>query len=302
MKRKIDLSIIILNYNAGQFVVECLESVENADKGGLTLEIIVVDNASTDDSLEKLKELNKIRTFQLIENKENFGFARGNNVGLPKANGRYILFLNPDTLVNKDTLIFMVNFMDQNDKVGAATCKLELPGGRLDDAAHRGFPTPWNAFSHFFGLENIFPNSRLFSGYGLGYLSRNTIHEIDALSGAFMIVRRRAGEEVGWWDEDYFWYGEDIDFSYRLKEKGWKIMYVPEVSIIHYKGVSSGVKKHTKEISTASRETRKRSARASIAAMKIFYKKHYFRKYPAPVLWLVWGGIWLLEKYRLLFW
>lgn len=301
-----DLSIIILNYNAKKFVVNCLESLVKANKSGYEWEIIVVDNASTDGTVEELKneKTKKLKNinFQLIENSKNFGFSKGNNVAVPGAVGRYLLFLNPDTVVAKNTLSYMVRFMDANEEVGAATCKLVLPSGLLDDAAHRGFPSPWNAFCHFFGIGSIFRTMQLFSGYTLGYLPTNKTHEIDALSGAFMIVRRVAGEQVGWWDEDYFWYGEDIDFCYRLKEKGWKIMYVSDVSILHYKGVSSGVKKHTKEISSATRETRKRSAKASIEAMRIFYKKHYVGKYPAPVLWLVWTGIWLLEKYRLLFW
>ena len=117
-----------------------------------------------------------------------------------------------------------------------------------------------------------------------------------------MMVRREVGEKIGWWDEDYFWYGEDLDFCYRIKQNSWKIMYVPNVSILHYRGISSGIKKHSREFSVATRAIRKNSAKASIAAMKIFYKKHYAKKYPAPVLWLVWLGIWILEKYRLLFW
>lgn len=303
MNSQLDLSIIILNYNAKKFIIDCLNSVARAKKEKFSWEVIVVDNASSDGSVEELRKYNSSKLpFQLIENKQNVGFAGGNNDGVPRASGKYILFLNPDTVVEKDTLLYMISFMDEHKEVGAATCKLKLVNGQLDDAAHRGFPTPWNAFCHFSKLEKIFPRSRLFSGYSLGHLSTESTHSIDALSGAFMIVRREAGEQVGWWDEDYFWYGEDIDFSYRLNERGWKIMYVSDVSILHYKGVSSGVKKHTKEISSATREIRKRSARASIEAMKIFYRKHYVGKYSFPILWLVWIGIWILERYRLLFW
>lgn len=307
---KIDLSVIILNYNAKLFVKKCLESIERASKDRYKWEVIVVDNASSDGSVEAIKKCisnfsakgGLASDWQLIENKKNLGFSRGNNAAVPKAKGRYLLFLNPDTIVNKNTFSYMLRFMNQHPGVGAATCKLKLPTGGLDEAAHRGFPTPWNAFYHFFVIERIFPTSRFFSGYTLGYLPKNTTHEIDALCGAFMIVRREAGEEMGWWDEDYFWYGEDIDFCYRLKQKGWKIMYVPQVSILHYKGISSGVKRYSREFSTASRKTRRAAAQASIDAMRIFYRKHYIGRYPAPVLWLVWAGIWVLEKYRLLFW
>ncbi len=312
MKTQPDLSIVILNYNAKNFVTQCIQSIVHQGRMSLwskrskdtkySYEIIVVDNASSDGSIEMLREMRKKTKFQLIENKENLGFSKGNNVAVPYAKGRYILFLNPDTIVAPNTFVYMTRFMYKHPQVGAATCKLKSPTGGLDEAAHRGFPTPWNAFCHFFGLERLFPKSRLFSGYTLGYLPRTTIHEIDALSGAFMIVRRKAGEGVSWWDEDYFWYGEDVDFCYRLKKAGWKIMYVPSVSILHYRGVSSGIKRQTREVSVATKETRKMAARASIEAMKIFYKKHYTERYPQSVLWLVWFGIWILEKYRLIFW
>ncbi len=303
MKTHPDLSIVILNYNAKNFVTQCIQSIENSKKNGYIWDIFVVDNASSDGSVEALQKyhVSSIK-YQVIENKENFGFSKGNNVAVPYVKGRYILFLNPDTIVNPNTLSFMTRFMDKHPQVGAATCKLKSPDGGLDEAAHRGFPTPWNAFCHFFGLERLFPKLRLFSGYTMGYLPRITTHEIDALSGAFMIVRREAGEKVGWWDEDYFWYGEDIDFCFRLKKAGWKIMYVPTVSILHYRGVSSGIKKHTKEVSVATKEIRKMATRASIEAMRIFYKKHYVGRYPTPILWLVGMGIWVLEKYRQFFW
>ena len=121
---------------------------------------------------------------------------------------------------------------------------------------------------------------------------------MEVISGAFFFVRRKAAKEVDWWDEDYFWYGEDIEFSYRLKESGWKIMFLPDIKILHYKGVTSGIKKHTKKASKASKETRKRSARASTQAMRIFYKKHYVGKYPKIITFLVLLAISLLEKIR----
>ena len=308
--QKVDISIIILNFNAKNFVIDCLHSIEKADWGVYKQEIIVVDNNSTDGSVQSIKNLiiefsargGPAYGWQLIENHENVGFSKGNNDGVPYANGRYVLFLNPDTVVNKNTFSHMIAYMDANRNVGAATCKLKLADGHIDEVTHRGFPTPWNAFCHFSGLEKIFPHSRLFSGYSLGYLSNQVVHEIDALSGAFMMVRREVGEKTNWWDEDYFWYGEDLDFCYRIKKEGFAIMYVPTVSILHYRGISSGVKKHSKEFSVATRRIRKMAADASIQAMRIFYRKHYVGKYPTPVLWLVWIGIWILEKYRMLFW
>lgn len=296
MKNKIDLSIIILNYNTKNLLRECLRSVGEAKADGFAYEIIVVDNASTDGSVKTIKK--EFSEVKLIISRKNLGFAAGNNLAIPHALGRYILFLNPDTIVLPTTILIMIKFMSQHPEAGAATCRVELPSGKLDEACHRGFPTPWNAFCHFSGLEKIFPKIKLFSGYYLGYLSLDKAHEIDSGCGAFLMVRRQAGERVGWWDEDYFWYGDDLDFCYRIKNSGWKIFYVPKVKIIHYKGVSSGIKKQSQKLSTASRETKLRSTRASTQVMRIFYQKHYQQQYPAPVTWLVMRGIDLIEKIR----
>ena len=315
MVKKINLSIIILNYNTKDLLRQCLESVIRDQKSVTskkpttnhpalpagrrlpTTEVIVVDNASKDNSVSMMRE--KFPQLELIVNKKNIGFAAGNNKGIKKSRGRYILFLNPDTIVQPDTLRVMVDFMDNHSQVGAATCRVELPNGELDYSCHRGFPTPWNALAYFSGLAKIFPRVKTFTGYTLTYLPLEKIHEIDSACGAFLIVRREAGKEIGWWDEDYFWYGEDLDFSYRLKQKGWQIMFVPKVKIIHYKGAASGIKKHTQEMTTATKKTKIRAVKASTEVMRIFFKKHYQDKYPRFIYWLVIRGIDLLERIRL---
>ena len=291
MEKKIDLSIIIVNYNTKNFLRRCLESLIS------NYEIIVVDNNSSDGSpLMVTKEFPQVK---LIKNKKNLGFAKANNLAIKKSSGRYILFLNPDTIVQKDTIKTMIKFMEENPKVGASTCRVELTNGQLDQACHRGFPTAWNAFCYFSGLGKIFPKSKFFAGYSLTYLPLNKVHEIDAGVGAFLIVRREAGEQVGWFDEDYFWYGEDLDFCYRLKQKGWKIMFVPTTKIIHWKGAASGILKHSQKISPASKETKIKATQSSVEVMRIFFQKHYQDKYPKIVYWLVMVGIKLLEKIRL---
>ena len=300
MVKKTDLSIVIVNFNTRDLLRDCLKSIEKSVKTKCfsSWEIIVVDNASKDKSVEMLKsEFPKVK---LIASSGNLGFSKANNRGVEKTSGRYVLFLNPDTLVPANTLSKMIEFMDGNKKAGAATCRVELPNGDLDDASHRGFPTPWNSFTHFSGLEKLFPQSKLFAGYSLGHLPLGKIHEIDSLVGAFMLLRRKAGEEVNWWDEDYFWYGEDIDFCFRLKKKSWKIYFVPTVKIIHYKGASSGIKKTSKKVTTASKETRLAASLASTEAMKIFYKKHYEKNYPKIVAKFILGGVRLLKELRLL--
>ncbi|MBI4137007.1 glycosyltransferase family 2 protein, partial [Candidatus Roizmanbacteria bacterium] len=227
----------------------------------------------------------------------NEGFAKANNIGIKKSSGEYILLLNPDTIVSPETISHVMNYLDEHTDVAVATCRVELPSGKLDDASHRGFPTPWNAFCHFSGLGTVFPQSVLFNGYHLGYHHMDQIHEIDACAGAFMMIRREAGEQVGWLDEDYFWYGEDVDFCYRIKQSGYKIMYIPVVSIVHYKGVASGIKKHSQTISTADSETTKRAQQARFDVMNIFYEKHYKNKYPQFITFLVTTGISLLKKW-----
>ncbi len=283
----VDLSIIIVSYNTKDILNECLTSLYK-NSGRYTSEVIVIDNASSDQSLAMVKK--EFPDVLLIENKENFGFSKANNIGVQKSKGRYVLFLNSDTVVKKGVFDEMISFMDLYTDAGAATCMVVLPNGELDDASHRGFPTPWNAFCHFSGLSKI-ANTPFLSGYNLGWKGTHTIHEIDALAGAFMLVRRKAGQEVNWWDEEYFWYGEDIDFCYRLKQKEWKIYFVPTVSILHYKGVSGGIKDVSKHLSKATEETKTRVTQARFEAMRIFYKKHYIIKYPKIITWFVMRGI-----------
>lgn len=300
MKSLKDLSIIILSFNTKDFLRECLQSIKDSELKGISYEVIVVDNASTDGSIKEIKDWEKsFETFISIFNKENLGFAAGNNVGIKRSSGRYVLFLNPDTVLTKNSLREVFRFMESHIDAAVASPRLELPNGLLDEASHRGFPTPWNAFCYFSGLNKLFPKSKIFAGYTKGWLLETKgPHEVDSTVGAFFFVRREAGEEVGWWDEDYFWYGDEIDFCYRLKERGWKIFFLPQVKVLHYKGVASGIKGHSKKISTASKETKLRAARASIEAMRIFYKKHYRDKYPQVVTWLVFIGMWVLESFR----
>lgn len=289
----IDLSIVIVSYNTKDFLKNCIQSIYDTAKD-LSFEIVVVDNDSKDGSVELIEK--EFKDVILIKNKENLGFSKANNIGVKETTGKYVLFLNSDTVVHENTLKEMIRFMETHEKAGAATCKVLLSNGKLDDASHRGFPTPWNALSHFFGLSKILGQTKFFGGYNLGYLSLEKEHEIDALAGAFMFVKRKAGEEVNWWDEDYFFYGEDLDFCYMLKQKQWKIFYVPSVSILHFKGVSGGIKKISEDVSTADEKTRIKASSERFRAMRLFYKKHYLDKYPVFITKLVFAGISLKQK------
>ena len=298
MENKIDLSIIIVNFNTKDLLEACLKSVFSS-QGKFYFEVIVVDNGSVDDSAKMVAD--KFPKVKLIKSQNNLGFSTANNLAIKKAKpSSFILLLNPDTVVPKTSLKKMITFMEQNSKAGAATCRVEMTNGCLDQACHRGFPTAWNAFCYFSGLEKLFPKSRFFSGYSLGYLPLNKTHQIDSACGAFLMIRRQAGDEVNWLDQDYFWYGEDIDFCYRLKQNGWQIFFVADIKITHYKGMASGIKSHSQKISSAKKETRIKAAKASIQVMHIFFNKHYRDKYPKVIYWLVILGIIILEKIRLL--
>ena len=230
------LSVVIVNYNVKHFLEQCLNSVVKA-LAGLEGEIIVVDNNSVDGSIKLLKE--KFKNIQLIANKKNTGFAVANNQAIKIAKGEYVLLLNPDTIVQEDTFLKCLEFMDKTSNAGALGVKMYDGKGFFLPESKRGLPTPSVAFYKIFGLSTIFPKSKTFGKYHLGYLSENEIHEVDVLSGAFMLLRKKALDKIGLLDESFFMYGEDIDLSFRIINGGYKNYYFPKTNIIHYKGEST---------------------------------------------------------------
>ncbi|TDF96221.1 glycosyltransferase family 2 protein [Paenibacillus piri] len=270
-----DLSIIILNYNTCELTINAIKSVY-ASHTHYKYEIIVVDNNSADASVQTINE--NFPSTVLIKNDENYGFAKGNNIGIRKATGRYILLLNSDTEVQEDTLETMIAFMDSNRSIGAAGCKVVLPDGSLDKACRRGFPTPSASFYYAFGISKLFPDSPRLNQYQLSHLDPDQDYPVDCLVGAFMMVRREAFEQVGLLDENFFMYGEDIDWCYRIKQGGWNIHYYPYTQIVHHKGASSR-RKPFKIIYEFHR------------AMYLFHKKHYQTRYNFLVNYFVYLGI-----------
>lgn len=230
------LSIIIVNYNVKYFLEQCLYSVRKASKG-IAMEVIVVDNNSVDGSVEMLKD--KFQDVILIENKKNTGFSVANNQGIEISTGEYVLLLNPDTVVQEDTFTKIIQFMDEHPDAGGLGVKMIDGKGNFLPESKRGLPTPMVAFFKIFGLAKLFPKSKLFGRYHLGFLNNDEIHEVDVLAGAFMLMRKTALDKVGLLDETFFMYGEDIDLSYRIQLGGFKNYYYPETSIIHYKGEST---------------------------------------------------------------
>lgn len=292
-----DISIIIVSYNTKELLSDCLDSISNYSKN-IKCETFVVDNNSHDNTADFIKK--NYPWVKLIENKQNLGFSKANNLALKKSVGKYVLILNPDTKLMPATLTTMKHFMDNSGPdVGIATCRVELASGQMDKDCRRLFPTPLRATTHFLGLSKLFKKSAFFDGYYCGHLPEDEEHEIDACVGAFMFIKKDLLGRVGFFDEDYFFYGEDLDLCYRFKKAGYKIIYTPITKIIHYKGASSGIKSHSLHLSKASRESKVKVLAESTRAMSLFYKKHYQKIYPKLVTYPVLLGIKIMEKYRL---
>jgi O-antigen biosynthesis protein len=270
------LSIIIVSYNVVNFLERCLLTVEKAAQG-IGTEIFVVDNNSPDGSADMVAK--KFPGVNLIRNLKNIGFSKANNQALPYVRGEYVLFLNPDTLVDQETFTKCIEFMDAHPGAGAMGVKMNDGKGRYLPESKRSIPTPLVAFYKISGLTALFPRSKIFGKYYLGHLDKGETHEIEVLTGAFFFARKAALDKAGWFDEDFFMYGEDIDLSLRILKNGYRIWYYPETSIIHYKGES----------------TRKSSINYVLIfyrAMIIYSRKHFDTRGAFLLLWLLHVAIW----------
>lgn len=256
------LSIIIVNYNVETFLDQCLTSVYNALKS-IDSEVFVVDNHSVDGSIKMLRQ--KFPQVNLIENNDNLGFSCANNQAIKLSSGEYVLLLNPDTVVQDDTFEKIITFMDNKPQAGGLGVKMVDGKGKFLPESKRGLPTPEVAFYKIFGLSVLLPNSKRFGRYHLGYLENDSIHEVDVLSGAFMLVRKEVMDKIGLLDESFFMYGEDIDLSYRIIKEGYKNYYFPSTTIIHYKGEST-------------KKTSINYVFIFYNAMRIFASKHFSKK------------------------
>ena len=262
----LDLGIVIVNWNTRDLLRDCLISVA-ASEGNFSYRVVVVDNASTDGSAEMVRA--GFPDVTVIASPTNDGFSAANNKGLRLLGfgqgqaevPRYALVLNPDTVLPPAGLREMLAYMDGDETIGAAGPKLVLPDGSLDLACRRSFPTPEVSFYRMVGLSKLFPHSRRFGRYNMTFLDPDIETEVDSVVGAFMLVRREAIERVGLFDETFWMYGEDLDWAYRIKQAGWKIMYHPSVTVTHVKRA-------------ASRQSR-RAQGEFYRAMLIFYRKHY---------------------------
>ena len=259
---KYKISVIVVNYNVEFFLEQCLNSVKKALEN-VSGEVFVVDNNSIDGSVEMVRL--KFPEINLIANKDNRGFSKANNQAIEISQGDYILLLNPDTVVEEDTFLKVISFMDNHPDAGGLGVRMLDGKGVFLPESKRGLPTPTVAFYKIFGLSKLFPKSKKFGQYHLGHLNELETNEVDILSGAFMLMRKEALNKVGLLDETFFMYGEDVDLSYRIQKGGYKNYYFPETRIIHYKGES----------------TKKSSVNYVFVfyrAMVIFAEKHFSQK------------------------
>jgi len=269
------LTIIVVNYNVKEFLEQSIISIEKSCKA-IDYELFVVDNASNDGSPELIRK--KFPIIKLIANTENKGFAAANNQAMKHAQGEYILLINPDTIVQEDTIPVVLNFFKHHPDCGMVGCKILNPDGSLQLSCRRSFPTPWVAFTKISGLSKLFPRSKFFGRYNLTYLDPDETYEVEAISGSFMFFRRQVIDTVGYLDESFFMYGEDLDWCFRIREASWKIFYLPETKIVHFKGESS--KKSQIDLILQ-----------FYRAMKLFVEKHYHHRYLHVPQWLLMLGI-----------
>lgn len=272
-----ELSVIIVNYNVKFFLEQCLYSVSNA-VNGIDAEVFVVDNNSVDGSSAMVRH--KFPRVQIIENSDNVGFAKANNQAIRMAKGEYILLLNPDTVVEENTFQKCISFMNDHPEAGALGPKMIDGKGQFLPESKRGLPTPEVAFYKIFGLTKLFPRSKRFGKYYLGHTRADKIQEVEVLTGAFMFIRKTVFEKAGLLDEEYFMYGEDIDFSHRIFKAGYKLFYFPETTIIHYKG-----------------ESAKRGSLNYVVifykAMEIFARKHFTSQRYKAYSWFIHTAIYI---------
>lgn len=269
-----DLSIIIVNFNTKDLTNQTIDSIiKNTE--GISYEIVVVDN-----SINKSEQCTyESSLVKVIPDVENHGFGHACNIGADNSKGEILLFLNSDTLVHDSSLSKCVDYIKGNEKVGALGGRVLLKDGTLDHGCKRGFPTPEAAFYYYAGLDKRYPASKKFGVYRQTFLNEFEINEVDSVSGAFLMVRRRLFNEAGRFDEAFFMYGEDLDLCYRIKEKGYKIIYYPEAIITHLKG-QSGLHKSSKFV-----------IYHFYNAMIIFYNKHYKDKYNIILTLLIYFAV-----------
>lgn len=303
------VSVFIVNLNTSGVLRLCLDNLK--DSYG-NLEVIVADNSSTDGSPEMIKtEYPWVKLLEL----QNYGLSHALNKCIERATGDYHLYLGSDAFPDKQTIKGLVDYFENTaaSDIGAASVRLFLRNGKQDMDGHRGFPTPWVSLFHFMKLDKLFPRSEIFGKYFMSYKNLNTEHEIDMCITHFFFVPASVTSKVGKWDEEnFFLYGEDVDYCYRIKQAGFKIMYLPQFTARHWKGVTVGIRKETKDVAMSARQIkfsgkdmslgafRVEIQKMSTDAMEMFYRKHLSSKYIPLFNIVVIFGIRVLKILRIL--
>lgn len=269
------VSAIVVSWNTRDQLLDCLRAFYACSD--VPAEAVVVDNASTDGTQEAVAA--EFPEAKLVRQRTNIGFGRASNAGLQVAEGRFVLLMNPDVTVMPGCVGRLADFLLVRPDAAAVGPLIQRPDGLLDETARRGFPSPGATFYHVSGLDRIFPRSERLNRYSLGHLSAGETHEIDSGTAACLMLRRAAIDRVGFFDPDYFMYGEDLDLCYRLKSGGWKVFYLPTARAVHARPAASGAE-------------RSRMLLDAHRAMWTFHHKHYAADLPAFANGLVWAGIW----------
>lgn len=274
----IDVSICIVTYQARDLLRDCLRSIYGT-VDSVSFEIIVVDNHSEDGTLEMLRS--DFPDIRLLVNDHNTGYTKPNNQAIRESNGRYILLINPDTLVEPNTISELANFLDTHPEVGIVGPKVLNRDGTMQKQCRRSEARPWDAFCYFSGLSTIFPHDRRFAGYLMTYLSEDTAHEAEAVSGSCMLIRRNVIEQIGGLDENFFAFQEDTDFCRRARLAGWKIFYNPSAQLVHFAGEGG------------SRVQPFRSIVEWHRSYYLYYRKHFAKDYWFVFNWIYYLGMFI---------
>ncbi len=269
--KNIDISICIVTFRARDYLQACLNSIYETTQKAF-FEIIVVDNASEDGSITMIR--NEFPDIQVIQNQSNEGFTRPTNQAMRVAQGRYILQLNPDTLIHPHALDLLIEFLDTHPEVGIAGPKVLNEDGTLQKPCRRSEARPWDVFTYFVGLANRFPHNKRFSGYYMGYMDENKTHEVHGVAGSCMLIRSEVIQQIGYLDERYFAYQEDADYCLQARRAGWKVYYYPKAQVTHFGGKGG------------SRIQPYRSIMAWHKSYYLYYRKNFAEEYPLVFNWL----------------
>ena len=270
------VTAIIVNYNAGEWLEKSVTSLMNSS---ISMSVYVVDNHSTDGSIQKIKQIEELRELRIMENVENRGFAAANNQVLNTVPSDYYVLINPDCKVHLDTVNKVVDAMEEDDRIGLASCLIRDPDGAIQKTCRRRFPTPWSGIVRVLGLHRVSRKNPVFANFDLGGQHMgHGVEFVEAVSGAFMVAKGEAIRDVGVLDEDYFVHCEDLDWCMRFWKSGYKVAFIPGAEVIHAKGGSSGSRKWLVNWHLH-------------RGMIRFYNKFYKEKYPLPLMWLVFAGV-----------